>query len=91
MLDSKQRHILLMADRTGDAAWISAVVEKLLATDPTITLDELEAALRAAAGAAYLVGTAERFDVVVGMSEWRRGRLKMTPEQNRALLAGEPT
>ena len=92
-LDPKQLHKLLMADRTGDAGWITAVIEKLLTADPTVTLDEIEDVLRAAAGTAYLIATTDGFEVVIGMPEWRRalGRLKMTPEQNRQALAGEPT
>ena len=54
-----------MADRTGDAAWITAAIEHLVAADPTVTLDEIEGALRDAAGSAYVVA-GERFEVVIG-------------------------
>ena len=92
-LDPKQRHKLLMADRTRDGAWITAAIEHLVAADRTVTLDEIEGALRDATGSAYVIGKADRFEVVIGMQAWvaeldRRGR---TPEQNRQALAGEPT
>ena len=35
-----------------------------------MTLDEIEGALRDAAGSAYVIGTADRFEVVIGC---RRG------------------
>jgi hypothetical protein len=84
-LDPKQRHKLLMADRTRDGAWITAAIEHLVAADPTVTLDEIEGALRDAAGSAYVIGKADKCEVVIGMQAWvaeldRRGR---TPEQNR--------
>jgi hypothetical protein len=88
-LDSKQRHKLLMADRTGDAGWVTAVIEKLLTVDPTVTLDEIEDALRAAAGTAYLVGTATGFEVVIGFTAWRDvlAAAGVTAEANRQALA----
>ena len=91
-LDPKQRHRLLLADRTKDVTWIAATIANLLAKDPDVTLDEIEDVLRAAASTAYLVGTAERFEVVVGYTAWRDALTKagMTPEQNLTLLAAEP-
>ena len=88
-LDPKQRHKLLMADRTGDAGWITAVIEKLLTADPTVTLDEIEEVLRAAAGTAYLVGTAKGFEVVIGFTAWRDvlAEAGVTAEANRQALA----
>ena len=88
-LDPKQRHKLLMADRTGDAAWITAAIEHLVAADPTVTLDEIEGVLRAAASTAYLVATAEGLEVVVGFAASRRALAEagMTAEQNRLALA----
>ena len=89
LLDPKQRHKLLMADRTGDAGWVTAVIEKLLTADPTVTLDEIEDALRAAAGTAYLVGTAKGFEVVIGFTAWRDvlAEAGVTAEANRQALA----
>lgn len=88
-LDPKQLHKLLMADRTGDAGWITAVIEKLLTADPTVTLDEIEDVLRAAAGTAYLVGTAKGFEVVIGFTAWRDvlAAAGVTAEANRQALA----
>ena len=48
MITSKQRHKLLMADRTGDVTWITAAIERMVAADPDVTLDEIEDVLRAA-------------------------------------------
>src|SRR5258705_11425620 len=67
MLDSRQRHKLLMADRTGAAAWITAVVENLMAADQDATLAEIEDVLRAAAGHSYVIGGPGKFSIVIGM------------------------
>jgi len=98
MLDPKQRHKLLMADRTRDAAWITAAIEHLVAADPTVTLDEIECALRDAAGSAYVIGTVDSidgqvgpaFEVVIGMPAMLAAvaAAGMTPEQNRQAPAG---
>ena len=72
MLDPKQRHKLLRGDQTKDASWVRAAVEHLMASDPDLNLDEIEGVLRAAASTAYLVATAEGFEVVVGFAAWRR-------------------
>ena len=87
-LDPKQRHKLLMADRTGDAAWITAAIEHLVAADPTVTLDEIEGALRDAAGSAYVVA-GERFEVVIGMPAMLAAvaTVGMTPLENWVALA----
>ena len=42
MLDPKQRHKLLTADRTKDASWVRAAIEHLMSVDPDVTLDEIE-------------------------------------------------
>ena len=88
-LDPKQRHKLLMADRTGDAAWITAAIEHLVAADPTVTLDEIEGALRDAAGSAYLVAD-ERFEVVIGMPAMLAavGAAGVTAAEKRAAPGG---
>ena len=87
-LDPKQRHKLLMADRTRDAAWITAAIEHLVAADSTVTLDEIEGALRDAAGSAYVIGTADRFEVVIGMPAWLAAlaEARVTAAENRAAL-----
>jgi len=88
MITSKRRHKLLMADRTGDAAWITAAIEHLVAADPTVTLDEIEGVLRDAAGSAYVIGTADRFEVVIGMPAWLAAlaEARVTAAENRAAL-----
>ena len=88
MITSKRRHKLLMADRTGDAAWITAAIEHLVAADPTVTLDEIEGALRDAAGSAYVIGTADRFEVVIGLPAWLAAlaEARVTAAENRAAL-----
>jgi hypothetical protein len=89
MLDPKQRHTLLKADRTRDVTWIRATIEHLMAADPDLTLAEVEDVLRAAAGTAYLVGSAERFEVVIGFTAWHGAlaSVGVTAEQNRLALA----
>ena len=87
MLDPKQRHKLLMADRTGDATWIAAAIEHLLAADPTVTLLEIETAFRDAACATYLIACpGKTFQVLVGgLLAWRSALAEagVTPEANR--------
>ena len=89
MLDPKQRHRLLRADRTRDATWISASIEHLMGTDPDVSLDEIEDALRAGAGTAYLIGTAGRFEVAIGFAASRRALAEagVTAVENRLALA----
>jgi hypothetical protein len=92
-LDPKQRHKLLMADRTRDAAWITAAIQHQMAADSTVTLDEVEAAFREAAANSYLIACPGKFEVVIGVQVWiaELDRLGRTPGQNRQALAGEPT
>jgi hypothetical protein len=71
MLDGKQRHRILVADRTRDVTWLRAVIEHLMTADPDVTLAEIEDVLRAAAGNTYLVGTPDGFEIVVGFAAWR--------------------
>jgi hypothetical protein len=89
MLDPKQRHKLLLADRTGDVAWITAAIERLLAADPGVELIDCEAAFREAAAQSYLIACQDKFEVVVGMKNWIAAldRLGRTPEANRQMLA----
>ena len=63
----------------------------MLAHNPTASLAEIEMTFRAAAGTAYIIA-GEPFSVVIGFSNWHSalGRLGMTAEMSRAVLAGEP-
>ena len=81
-----------MADRTKDASWVRGSIEHLMAANPDMSLDEIEDVLRAGAGTAYLIATAEGFEVAIGFAASRRALAEAgrTPEQNRQLLAGEP-
>jgi hypothetical protein len=90
MLDPKQKHRLLMADRTRDAAWITAVVENMLAADPTVTLAEVEAALRDAAAQAYVIGSPGKFSIVIGMPAMLAavGAAGVTAAEKRAAPGG---
>jgi hypothetical protein len=89
MLGPKQRHKLLTADRTKDASWVRAAIEHLMAADLDVSLDEIEDALRAGAGTAYLIGAAEGFEVAIGFAASRRALAEagMTVNQNRLALA----
>jgi hypothetical protein len=91
-LDPKQRHRLLMADRTADPAWISAVIEHLIAADPTVALAEVEGALRDAAAHSYVIGGPGKFSVVIGMPAMLAAiaAAGITAAANRAMLAGTP-
>ena len=93
MLDPKQRHKLLTADRTKDASWVRASIEHLMAADLDVSLHEIEDVLRAGAGTAYLIGTAEGFEVAIGFATSRRALAEagMTVEQNRLALAAPIT
>jgi hypothetical protein len=95
MLTPKQRHRLLLADRTRDVAWITAVVEHVLAADPTLTLAEVETAFRDAGGSACVVARRDvptGFVIVIGMPAWRSAldRAGVTAAENRAALVGKP-
>ena len=88
-IDPRQRHRLLTADRTGDAAWVHAAIEHLIAADPDVSLDEIEDLLRTAAGVSYLIGTGKGFEIVIGFTAWRDALAAagMTAEANRLVLA----
>lgn len=91
MLTALERRNLLRIEQSRDAAAIADAVNQVLADNPDADLLEIEQLLRAAASTAYLVATADGFDVIVGMRNWiaaldKAGR---TPEQNRAALSGE--
>jgi hypothetical protein len=85
-LSVKQRHKLLMTDRTRDAAWIAAVVENLLEAKPTVTLPGIDQVFRDGAAQTYLIAGAE-FSIVLGMpATLAVAAAGMTIEQNRAFL-----
>ena len=88
-ITARQRRDLLRIERSRDADAITAAIDAVLADNPTADLLDIEMAFRAAACASYLVATADRFEVVIGMQAWvaeldRRGRM---PEANRQALA----
>ena len=93
MLTPLERRNLLRIEQSRDAAAIADAVSRVLADNPDAGLIEIEMMLRAAASAAYLVATADGFEVIIGMKNWvaELDRLGRTPEQNRQALAGEPT
>ena len=90
-LTPKQRHQLLLADRTRSGGWISAVIEHMLAADPAITPLDVEAALRDGAAHSYLIaGPGKSFRVVTrGMPATLTAiaAAGMSPDQNRQALA----
>jgi hypothetical protein len=88
MLDPKQRHKLLMADRTRDTAWITAVIENVLAADRTVTLAEVEAVFRDAAAASYVIADGTAFRILIGMPAMLAAvaAAGMTPAANRTTL-----
>ena len=92
MLDLKQAHKLLMADRTRDAVWISAAIEHVLTADPTVTLAEVESAFREAGGSTYVIARRDMssgFVIAIGMPAWRSAldRAGLTAQANRDTLA----
>ena len=94
-LSPKHRHKLLMADRTRDVGWITAVIQDLLAANPEMTLIEIDQELRNAVLQTYLIatpGTAAGFEVVLGTLVFRRrvAAAGITVEQNRAALTRMP-
>ena len=92
-LSPKQRHKLLMADRTRDAAWITTVIEELIEANPDTTLIEVEREFRDAGSQTYLVARPGKFQVVTGgklAMLWAVGAAGMTVEQNRTALAAKP-
>jgi hypothetical protein len=88
-LDPKQRHRLLMADKTGDVGWITATINQMLADNPETNLLEIEMVFRAGASSAFVIATTEGFEVIVGMKAWVTAldAFGRTPEVNRQLLA----
>jgi|KBSMisStandDraft_5_1062788.scaffolds.fasta_scaffold587383_2 hypothetical protein len=92
-LSPRQRHKLRMADRTRDAAWITTVIEDLVAANPETALFEIEQEFRDAGSQTYLIAGPGKFQVVTGgrlAMLWAVGVAGMTVEQNRAALAAKP-
>jgi hypothetical protein len=89
MLTPHQRRDLLRIEQSRDAAAITTAINQVLADNPDVDLLEIEMMLRAAASTAFLVATAEGFEVVVGMKNWVAAldAFGRTPETNRQLLA----
>ena len=87
-LTPRQRRDLLRIERSRNATAIADAIKWALADNPTASLAEIEMMFRAAAGTAYIVA-GEPFTVVVGFANWHSalGRLGMTAEMNRAVLA----
>ncbi len=90
-LSLQHRHAVLLADRTRDVRTITTVVTKVLAANPETTPLDIETALRAAAGQAYLVAnsTTAGFEIVLGMPAWHAALADagVTVEQNWAALS----
>ena len=84
-LSLQHRHAVLIADRTRDVRTMTTVVTEVLAA-----LD-IETALRAAAGQAYLVAnsTTAGFEIALGMPAWDAALADagVTVEQNWAALS----
>jgi hypothetical protein len=81
---------LLLADRSHDTAAIAAAIEVALRDNPNASLLEIEMAFRDSASTTYLVLTTERLEIVFGMPAMLAALAAagMTPEENRAALAG---
>ena len=54
VLTADQRHALLFADRSRDIRQIISTVDRVLATNPDITLFDVETAFRDAAAQSYV-------------------------------------
>jgi hypothetical protein len=84
-------HAVLLADRTRDVRTITTVVTEVLAAIPETTPLDIETALRAAFGQAYLVtnSTTAGFEIVLGMPAWQAALADagVTVEQNWAALS----
>ena len=87
-LTPHQRRDLLRIEQGRDADFIALAIRRVLADNPTASLAEIEMMFRAAASAAYIIA-GEPFSIVIGFANWHSalGRLGMTAEMNRAVLA----
>jgi hypothetical protein len=90
-LSLQHRHAVLLADRTRDVRTITTVITEVLAANPETTPLDIEIALRAATGQAYLVAnsTTAGFGIVLGTPAWQAALADagLTVEQNWAVLA----
>jgi hypothetical protein len=90
-LSLQHRHAVLLADRTRDVRTITTVVTEVLAANPETTPLDIETALRAADGQAYLVAnsTTAGFEIVLGMPALHAALADagVTVEQNWAALS----
>ena len=89
-LSRQHRHAVLLADRTRDIRTITTVVTEVLAANPETTPLDIETALRAAFGQAYLVANSATagFEIVLGIPTWHAALADagLTVEQNWAAL-----
>jgi hypothetical protein len=90
-LSVQHRHALLLADHTHDVGVVTTVVAEVLTANLETTPLDIETALRAAFGQAYLVAnsTTAGFEIVLGMPAWHAALANagVTVEQNWAALA----
>ena len=98
MLTPHQRRDLLRIEQSRDAAAITPAINQVLVDNPDTDLLEIEMTFRAAAGTAFLVATAEGFEVVIGMKNWvaaldalaeRRNRTGRNSQTERSVTASE--
>jgi hypothetical protein len=93
-LSIQHRYAVRLADRTRDVRTITTVVTEVLSANPETTPLDIETALRAAAGQAYLVAnsTTAGFGIVLGEAAWEAALTDagVTVEQNWAALARKP-
>ena len=89
MLDLRQVHRLLVAERSRDIGVITAAVNDVLATSPEVSPLDIEMVFRDAGSPVYLISKPE-LTIVISMPAWRRAldRLGMSPQENRYALAG---
>jgi len=83
--------VLVVAAGPVDVRTITTVVTEVLSANPETTPLDIETALRAAAGQAYLVAnsTTAGFEIVLGMQAWHSALddAGVTVEQNWAALS----
>lgn len=89
MITARERHRLLMADRTRDATWIAAVVADVLAKNRDTDLAEIETMFRDAAAHSYVIACQGKFSIAIGMPAMLAAvaAAGMTVAENRAALA----
>lgn len=71
MITAKQRHALLVADRTRNAEVIRGVIDTVREENPACTLLDCEMCFRDAAAQTYLVmGEEGKLHIVFGVQAW---------------------